>query len=352
MPQIGSVDARFRLESHDHTGAYITSLPYRNLQGEWMLNDAGCQLRGEIPYRGFSNVTQANFYPAKHEVWLFDNKYSTTDPIFAGPVWDVTASSSSGTINFSSQDALSYLAKRRLRVSKNYNTMSPPDMMADLISYVVAQYSTNIAADVQQYGTGTDSQSFLSADRNKINDLLAALSTLRDKTDYYFRTLNGVHRLQLYGGQLKSRFATALLEYGGRLDGYSLQINAQTICNLYDAIGQSGLISSASDTAKQTEYGQLYCDADLVDQSISTSLAATAAAALKDIKSAKVLPSIVTRKLTPMVDFDFGSQFQIVVDDGWAQVNQTIRAIGWQLTIGQGDKTTTVIYSKDNEGVV
>lgn len=349
--QVGSPLSRFRLESHKHDGTFEASLPYRNVQHTCLMGVQGQTFTCEIPFRNFPQVTQANLYPGKHELWFFDNLYSDTDPIFAGPLWSATPTSSSGTLNCSAQDPLTYIKKRLLKIFKSYSAKTATFMINDLIAYTNGIRALNLVVSIAVANSQTSSPFYLGAERNVIADLLDSLSKMDDGTDYYMRTLAGVHNLILYGGQIKPTQLKFALEYGGNLDGYSVDYNAQAIANDIDEIATNGVIQNVVNAGKKTEYDALYEIAEDTDQIISSEVTHTATTRLKDTQSTKVTPSLVTHKLTPMVDFDFGSQFLTIIDDWYTQVNQVIRAIGWQFTVGQGDKTTTVIYTKDTEGV-
>lgn len=348
---LGSSNSRFTLESHDHAGKFVCQVPYRDLQGEWLLNEQGQNLRGSIPYRNYAQITPANLYAGKHELWLFDKNYSTTDPIFAGPVWDITAGSDAGTLNFSAQDPLSYLTKRLLKTFKSYSGQRSDQMMNNLITYVNSQRTMNLIASVVSTSAQTSSQVFLSSERNRISDLLESISNLNDSCDYYIRCINGQHTMFIYGGQIIPSAKTFALEYGGTLDGYSVQYMGTTLANDVDFIGTNGLIGNAVAAGKQTEYDALYQTVDTADQNITSALNQTANQRLRKYKSTKIIPTLVTRKLLPFIDFDFGSQFTVSINDWYVQVSQLIRVHGWQHTISQGDTSTIVIYTTDTASV-
>lgn len=347
---IGSATARFAFESHDHAGNFTAALPYRNAQGEFMLNATGSQMRCEIPYRGFSQITQANLFAGKHELWVYDRKVSTISPIFQGPIWDITADSSAGVLAVSAQDPLSYYAKKVLRTNKTYSAL-PEAAMSNLISYVGL---ANVPASITSISTASNgatniSLRYRSYDRIVIADALNDISQMGDGVDYYIR--GGV--FYLYGGKIRPTAKSYALEYGGALNQHSVQWNAQTLVNDYELLSNNGRLGAASNTSKQTEYGVVYQAVDSgSDLTSTTALNGAASTYLKANKSTKVIPTIVTATKTPVLDFDFGDQFQIVINDGYVQVNKTIRVIGWQLTIGQGDNITTVIYTNDTETLV
>jgi hypothetical protein len=348
-----STIARYWLEAHDHTGKFLADLPYKDIQGEWQLNDKGQALRCSIPYRGNkSKVNTTTVKPGKTELWLYDRQVSVSDPIFAGPLWDATASSDGGLLSCAAQDPGSYLAKRVLKASKQYSNTTGANKIADLIAYVNSVYGTQIVATVVKNNAQSSSVTYKAIERAYIQDLITSITALDDKVEYFFRTTGTTHGMQIYGGSITPTPGINALEYGGNLDGYSVQDNAQTIANDVDVVSSNGRVGNAVNAAKQAEYGALYQEAQTgSDLTSTTSLNNSAATELKDTQSSKIIPSLTTRRLTPIKDFDFGSQFTVVISDDYVQVNQLIRVVGWQLSVAQGDKTTTVIYTKDTEGV-
>lgn len=348
---IGTSNSRFRLEAHDHNGLLTANLPYRNMQGEFMLGSAGAQWRCEIPHRGYAQVTRANLWEGKHELWLYDKLVDVNNPIFQGPVWDITPSSDSGVLSVSAQDSLSYLAKRRLGITKNYSA-KPEAAMQDLYNYLNSGdfVSSMTSCVIQSNGTKNvpSGTGWSIKDRPYIADAFSSLAAMGDGVDYFVRGAV----LNLYGGLIKPTAKPFALEYGGSLDGYSVQYNAQTIANTYETVNSVGRVGSATNAAKKTEYNQTYQTVEQGSELPSTqALIDWSTTALKDTQSSKTIPSIITRTKIPIKDFDFGDQFIIVINDWYVQVNMIIRIVGWQLTVGQGDKTTSVIYTKDTEGV-
>lgn len=340
---ISSSDARFTLETRDHNGQFVASMPYRNTQMEAFLGSQGSNFRCEIPYRSYKQVTPANLYPGIHELWFWD-KEVPEQPLFAGPLWDATPSSDSGVISVSANDYLSYLAKRALKVNRTFANAEPASMMKNLIDYTNGVYPTNILPFVASTSSGLATVTYKATDRGMISDLIDGISAMGSGVDYY---MTG-QQLNLYGGRKKPSPGVQALEYGGALSGYSVQYNAQSIANDYDMIGSDGTIGNAVNTTLRNSYDMLYQEEDSgSDLTALASLNTAAASALKGTQATQVIPSIVTKKLSPLVDFDRGDQFAIVINDEYVQYNGLIRVVGWQLTVGQGDQFTVVIYTKD-----
>jgi hypothetical protein len=255
-------------------------------------------------------------------------------------------------LNFSAQDPLSYLAKRLLKAFKAYSSQRTDQMIVDLVAYANTQRTMNLITQVMAASGQTSTQTYLGSDRSRLADLIDSITKLNDKCDYYVRNVNGQHVLYIYGGQIKPAASKSFaLEYGGNMNGYSVQYMASTLGNDVDFIGANGLIGNASSPTKQTEYDALYQTVEDSDQVVTSALINSSTQQLKDTKSTKVIPTLVTKTKTPIKDFDYGDQFTVAIDDWYVQVNQTGRVVGWQLTVGEGDDTTTVIYTKDTEGV-
>lgn len=350
---------RFTFETHLPNGQYCATLPYKNAQGEFQLGSSGAQMRVEIMHRGYPQINYSTLYPGMHDLWIYDSKYSAwlaslgsaDGPMFMGRIWDVTASSSTGTLSLSAQDGISELTKRDLRVNKAYSS-SPESAMLDLFNYtngVRALRGFTCFIDAAA-GGGVGKIAYTGTDGRSIGALWGEISALGNGVEYFIRPLNGTKRISLNGGLIKpaGNKSPVLLEYGSSsLGQYALQITAQPIVNDLRLISSGNLVGGAVDTTLQTTYDSLFQgDVNNSPQSSVTDLNNSAAALIKGVKNPKNIPTIVTRA-TPMVDFDFGTQFQIKLNDGWVAYNDYIRVVGWQLTIGANDATTCVIYTND-----
>lgn len=348
-PPIALGSSRFELAAYDHNGEITAVVPYNNIQGESFLNKPH-QLRCNIPYRAYSWLTPETLYPGMHELFLFDNE--APNPLFAGPIWTAIADSSSGVLNVSAQCPLSYLAKRTVQSDRVFTAEAPANIIADLITYVNAQRATNIGSFVATVNASVMSQTWKGVDSDTILDIITNLLTMLDGTDIFSRSVVGGHTINIYGGKLNPTVSPRAWEYGGVLKQFTLQVDASTITNDYKFYGSNGLFGAASNPTKQAEYDALYSTADrnsdLVNQA---ALTASATTNLQGLVDPSQLPTIVVKDKFPQVDFDFGDQFTIAINDGWAQYNDLIRIVGWQYTIGQQDNVTTNIYTNDTSEV-
>lgn len=362
-------DGRFRLEARSKqlpntTSGTVIPVPYRNVQHTCMMGAGGQTFTCEIPYRGFADVITANLYPGQHELWFFDHEVSDSDPVFAGPLWSLTAASSGGVLSCSAQDPLSYLAKGILRNTGVYKAKTPCYVMNDLATYQInkqpiaaGQGGWRMTTSIDVDNADTHNYSVKASDLSVISDLLASVAGSGSGVDYYVRTTSTGHVLHFFGGRIRAPLIPAVplfVDYpGGKLDGYSLEITAQAMGNLFYVGNGQGVVGSAQDTGSQAIDG-LYEVADN-GSSLTTlaSLNSSAAGHLPDIVVPKVIPSLVSRSgdLVPIRDFDFGHQLLVQINDEYAQYSGTIRVIGWQNTIGAQDNMTSVIYSRDSASI-
>lgn len=119
--------ATYVLESRTKSGNFLATLPYRNLQGEFWRNKAD-QIRFEVPL-SHQAITRSTFYPAQHEIWGYRNGIK----IFAGPLWDVTASSDNKVLSCSAEGLESYLEGRRLDAPVTYTNSYRESIINDLV---------------------------------------------------------------------------------------------------------------------------------------------------------------------------------------------------------------------------
>lgn len=361
---IGGPDARFMLESHDKLGNFVAALPYRNLQSTAFMNDQGASLNCDIPYREYSQVTTDNLWAGLHELWFYDLDYSSVLPVFAGPLWVATPSSSTGVIACQAQDPLSYFAKRTNTIGNAGDIVVPTNTPADIMQLVLgtanseANMYVNASVDSENAST-VGAQKWPANQGTFYTDIFKQIAAWADGTDYYVRC-NGnntnwpttyPHTMHIFGGQKKPTVNPRALEYGGALSNHSTQYNAQTLANREVFIGTNGLVGLATDATSVTKYQMVLEKVTSSDLTTQANLNAAAATALKGDKDTQTIPSITTKAIAPIKDFDFGDQFTVVIDDWYVQYSGLIRVVGWQITVAQGDSFTTVIYPNDLSAV-
>lgn len=335
--------ADFRLEARTRGGSYLATLPVRNIQGEHWYNRPK-QLRFELPLNNV-NVTRQNLWPGLTEVQLFRNNTR----IFTGPLWDATATSSNNTLACAAESIESYLGHRRIMADLRY-TGAASATVWDLINRTqtltdgglgITQGTVQVAPNVQV--------DYLISDGKYLLDCITELAEL-DASGFDWE-INPDRQLNLWypRPQIASRVK---LEYGGAISGYSVQVLGHYEANDIFVKGKDALRSTSPivDTAKRTEYG--------LRQLVGSNTGLTMLAQVNDYaqrllalhRDPKEIPHITLRStsVNPW-DGDIGilQTAQVVIDDGWAQYNQTMRLNGFQYTIGKHGSESFNLYMAD-----
>jgi hypothetical protein len=345
---------RFSVEVRSNSGVRLTSLPYYDMQGTWFLGDQGCNLSFTTHFRNLG-LTFANFYPGKHEIWLWDKKV-TGYPIFAGPITQITAGSD-GRVSVQASDPLWYLSKRTLSTTASYSG-KPESAISSLMTYTQSRWTLNTTTVVESSGTQNIAAQYGIGDIPQLSDLFQQLEQMGDGVDYLFRNdgTSFARKFHLWGGKKKTTKTLGLNYPGGALQAYSMELLATGIANYIFVVGSgTGLANfgTASSITKITEYNNIFEESDDAGQYLTTSLNSQAATLLKGKKSAMQIPTIVVRSqyFSPFVDFDLGDQFRVMINDDYVQYQGTVRCIGFQITFGTNDDLTTTIYTNNTEEV-
>lgn len=334
--------ANFRLEARKPDGTYLATLPARNIQGEWWWNKVK-QLRFELPL--YHNVvTRANVDPGKTEVQLYRNNVK----IFTGPLWDVTASSGDAKLSCSCESIESYLDLRRIDTDLRYVSQAGDQVMWDLINR--AQTGTDAALYITQgtlQAAPAQTATYLRSDAGFYGD---AVSKLADDTSLGFDwEIDADRKLQIYypRPQVASR---SKLVYGQSVTAYSVQVQGKWEANDIVYRGDTGVRSDpVIDTAKRAEYGLR----QLADNDNKVKLVATATQRAQRLLSlhrdVRETPSITLRaEINPFEgDIWMGQTADVIINDYWAQYNQTMRLDGFQLSVGKQGSETVVLYMTD-----
>lgn len=355
-------NSRFRVDVTDFDNNYICSLPYQNMQGEWKLGIDNENVRFEVPYKVNQWLTPEMLVPGKHMIFLYDKLLPSANPIrFAGPLWDVTASSGGGTLNCSASGLLSLYKKRLFRFTQTY-TGKPEEAILNVLTVINAVYrmfGTGVLGSIITAGTKNLTALLMHSEDNVIVfDLLKDICEMGDGIDLFTKwtgfdsTASAV--IQLYGGRIKPVAPVLFLEYGARpskdnlpgLSSYSLTKTAQPIANSSYVISSTSLAGNAQDIAARAEYGQLYEESEQGTVGLNSQIDTDARATLnlKKAPKAVIIPQLVLKGLDPLIDFTYGDQVQVTIDDGWASYDGIVRVVGWQSTIGRHDQMTNVVY--------
>lgn len=335
--------AEWRMESRSVTGAYLATLPFRNLQGEFFMNKPD-QIRWTMPLHG-SNINTNQFYPGITEVWLLRDDAK----VFVGPVWDANLSTKDNTMNCSAEGLESYLWQLNIISDVEYATTFG-QMAWNLINTAQGLTGGNYGitnGGLVAGGAPSGTVKYAGAEMLVIGDEITNLSEMSTGFDW---EIDVNRAFKEYYPRL-SGAANVRLEYGGNVTGYSLQVMGKYEANYVKIQGPDNSISSPSvDTTARGKYGlRMYSESQTGMKSL-TQLNGYAALVLKRRAEARVIPQVAVRSqdVNPFVgDITFGEVAPLVIDDEWTQFNQNMRLDGFQLTLGKHGEETFVLYLND-----
>lgn len=335
--------AEYRMESRTKSGLYLAPLPFRNLQGEFYMNKPK-QIRFNIPMDDAA-ITYNTFYPRKTEVWIYRND----SLLFAGPLWNATASSKERSLSCDAQSIDAYLYTRRIDADIKY-TGTFGSTAWSLVTATQALTDGNLyvtQGTLVAGGSPSGTVTYTKAEGKYIYDAIDDLAGGDLGFDWEI-TANRV--LNQYYPRIQTNARTRL-EYGANVSSYSLQVMGQYEANNIIVKGPDNTLSTTVvDTAKRNEYGLSHYVGSNTGLKSVTLLNAYADQILKLRRDARIIPQVSIRASTinPFDgDLSYGQLVTLVIDDGWAQFNQTMRVGGFQVTVGKHFEETFVLYLND-----
>lgn len=334
--------AEFYLESRTRAGAYLMTLPFRDLQGEWFLSKP-CQLRWSMPFRT-DGLTTSNFYPGKTEIWLWRDGVK----IFAGPLWDANPSSGDGQMSCASESIDSYLAFRRIVADTNFTNASRSDIAWNLIN--ASQALTDGALNITRGTTIVTPNltvKYKSAEGKYIYD---AITDFAEDAYGFEWNIDPDRKFNTYskGAGTPSRIR---LEYGGNVNSYSIQAMGKWARNDILVLGHQSVVSQpVIDTAKRAEYGLRHLVESNTGLTTQTQLNGYAQRLLYMHRDTRYVPQLTVRSdsVNPFKgDITYLATAPIQINDYWVQIDQVMQCSGWQLTVGKNGQETFNLYMQD-----
>lgn len=332
----------YTLESRSRSGTYLGSIPFRNLQGEFWRNKAD-QIRFELSLHN-NNLSRSTFFPGKTEVWVLRNGTK----IFVGPLWDVTASSENKTLSCAAEGIESYLEFRRIKEDVRY-TGNRSATAWDLIN--TAQTGTDAGLGIVAGSVGVAPVLDVSYLKNDGDIIFDCIDTLAKASATGFDWEINVERQFVLYYPRPAVASRVTLVYPTSIKRYSVQMMGKFEANDIFLKGKDELRSQpVIDTAKRAEFGLrqgVYSNTELNTQDQVNDFAEQLLHLHRDIRE---LPQVVlnTELVNPFNgDIWFGETAPVVIDDGWVQVNQTMRLNGFQLSVGKNGNETFNLYMSD-----
>jgi len=334
--------ADYRVESRLRSGQYLAALPYSNLQFEDGWNKP-YGARFDLPLY-HDAVTPSTLAPGLHEIWIFRNG----SQIFAGPLWDATASSDAKTLSCGAMGLLDYFDKR-LVGAQSFSVVDQGSIAWGMINASQSLTDGNLNITQGTTTTGiTRSASWRTFDNKYILEAIQDMQAMTSGFDFYIdasaRTFNAIYPRPQRNNNLT-------LTYPIHIKRYSVQFMGKFLSNSVGVAGTDPAYSNAVDTTSRStyglrEYGDSYRDAATVTDLNNY------ASKLRDIrKDVKAYPTITLHQ--DLIDiFDpntikYGDLVGIDIRDGYVQINQTMRYVAAQVTVDKQGSETVILYFQD-----
>lgn len=335
--------AVWRLESREMDGTYLAPIKFRNLQGEFYMNRK--QIRFEIPLSS-SRLNYTTFFPRKHEIWGYRND----ELVFAGPLWDVTASSKENKLSCYAAGIESYFDTRLASVVDRAYSNTLGNICWQLINSTQALTNGNVLVTRGLAVPGYAPSMTWKYSWKELATLTDVHNELADSDIGFDWEITPQRVYNQYWPRIMSNSNTRL-EYGGNVTSFSLQAMGKYEANTVIVKGAEGIVSSwAIDTTKRSEFGLSHYSASETSIKSQALLNAHAAMLLKLRRDARMVPSLTMRSdvINPFAgDIKYGQIAPVVIDHYWAQVNQPMRLMGFQITVGKQGNETFNLYLSD-----
>lgn len=335
-----AVPATYRLEAHLIDGTFIQVLPASNMQGESMISRPDA-LRWDMPLYDstiFSRVD--NFYPGKCEVWLYRND----EVIFAGPWWDATASSKEGKMSCAAEGLESYLDVRRVDWDLDVED-DTDEVMWSLIEDTQALTDGDLFITRGATDSMTPRKFAIRRKEGKyISDVLKDYAALQNGFDWKIEPDTREFRLW---HPFKDITSDSLLEWGGAIKHYSVQIIGKWARNDILSQGAGEMTETAIDPTLRAEWGLRQYTDSYKDAARREGLEDRARKVREARKKGKVVPSIsvVSEHVNPFrLDLTWGQTVQVKINDGPLDYDEVMRCVGFQYTISSEFSESFVYY--------
>lgn len=337
-------------ETRTRDGLYVATIPGYSLQGEVFLNRAD-QIRFSVP-QFHQDVTRDSLQEVAHELWLWDEDIPSA-PIFAGPIWDIIASSDGKQLEVSAEGLESYFEKRRVNWDLIYNLEERGEIAWDLISR--SQQETQGDLGITK-GTVTPSgvlgnQTYHASEGIMILDVINEFAELKDGFDW--KIDSGTRQFNTWWPKKHAGEIVGTLEYGEdtAFTRYAMQLQGKYIANDLLLTGPEGAVPvNAVDTVSRDTYGLMQRSEQYSEARTQDELVDRADYILQIRKRPKFIPTVVmhSNEFDPFNGpFNLGDVFQVVIDDGYVQYDTPMRWVGFQFSLSSQGKVTVTLYLND-----
>lgn len=334
--------ADYRIETRLRDGTYVQTLPHRNLQYEIGRNKPyGCRFDVPLYHRA---VTSSTIVPGLHEIWVWRNGVL----VKAGPLWDVTPSSSDKSLNCSAMDLLDYF-DTRLTHAQNYATIDQVLIAWNLVNYTQGLTNGDLGIIMGTLGTGiTRSATWKDYDNKYILEAITDISEMVQGFDFDIDPATRAFNAFYPRPQTNRNLA---LYYPQQIRHYSVQYWGKYMRNVVQVQGVDPNLSVAVDTTSRSTYGlREYADS-YRDAQLITDLNNYAGKIRDQRKDVKAYPTVSLQQ--DFIDMfnsniiQLGDLLRVVIQDGYVNIDTTLRYQTAQITVDKQGSEAVVLYLQD-----
>lgn len=336
--------AIYRVESRTMGGTYLATLPHRDLQGEILLSKP-YGARFTLPLNEMNrDYTSSDIEAGRTEIQIFRND----SLIYTGPLWNIDISSSDNTFKCTSEDLASYFDVRQLESAVSY-TGTYGDMAWSLISasQALTGGSLGITRGTAVPGNGPAGTNVKFKNATYLSD---ALGNLSDGTSGFDWQITPQRVYNQFYPRISSR-ANVALEFPGNIIKYGINYQGKYARNKIRTIGANSTISSfAVDSASLTKFGVRHYSESQTSITSATLLNAYNGQVLLQRKNPLIVPNltVVSTLVNPFDgDISLGQITSVNINDGYVNMVQDMRFVGFQYTPGKQGQETFVFYLND-----
>lgn len=337
----------YRMELRTRAGQLVAPVPFSNLQGEFYAANKADQVRWEFPLI-HPKMTSTNLQAGLTEMWL----YRKNVQIFAGPIWDVTASSENGRIKCTAEGLESYFEERFVNATSGGTTYNSdqgemgwtwindsqalPDGSLNIVKGTV-QLSTTRTVPIE-YQSGRD----IFAEINKMAEL---------DTGFDWKILPATRAYTVWSPR-RSGASTAKLEYPKTIKRYTVQQMGKWVANSVLIQGQNDNNIVATDPTSRAKYGLREYSESATDLPDVPAITARANYVRNSRAEPRTVPnaSISSALVNPFESNSgivLGGTVGLKIIEGITNLNTSMRLVGYQLTLGKQQNETFVLYFND-----
>lgn len=334
--------SKYRMETRDLNGLFITTLSFMNLQMEFVLN-APDTIRFDIDLHD-PKATQQFLSAGNHEVWLYRNNTL----IFAGPLWDVTASSKEARIHCIAESLESWLHVARVTQDLVYTNKQTDEIAWDLIvkSQAVGGMDRRITRGRNDV-TSTHSAKIKRSQGAIIYDLITQYTTgAAIGFDWEITPL----RVFNVWAPRRNRVGTTLLEFGGSIADYSVQYMGKYVANDVLITGPKGKPTYGVNAGSIAAYHRQQRTVPFPTAKTQAAVNALMTQELQMRAKVRLIPQVVLRNESVRFfegDLQLGDNVHVRIVDGYVNFDEVQRVVSIQVTVSELDQDVYVMTMND-----